>query len=131
MPLCTTVNSCKGSLVCGWEFLASGGPWVAQRVCAMPLWLSKISFSATSSSFSWRLACASRASMLPADLMMTALLSPGFWKLRCCKAWRFLAASPALSSRFTESYLELCIGATAEAAVVEDLSMQIPALSYL
>ena len=69
--------------------------------------------------------------MLPADLMITALLTPGFWKLRCCKAWRFLAARPALSSKLTESYLELCIGATAEAAVVEDLSMHTPALSYL
>src|SRR3954468_20788137 len=34
MPLCTTDTPPE---TCGWAFLSEGTPWVAQRVCAMPI----------------------------------------------------------------------------------------------
>src|SRR4051794_31728837 len=36
IPLCTTRNSFLGSDLWGWQLRSEGGPWVAQRVWAMP-----------------------------------------------------------------------------------------------
>ena len=35
MPLCTTATL---SVACGWALFSVGLPWVAQRVCPMPVW---------------------------------------------------------------------------------------------
>ncbi len=36
IPLCTTATWPAASR-CGWAFSSLGAPWVAQRVCAMPV----------------------------------------------------------------------------------------------
>ncbi len=60
MPLCTRAISLLQSQ-CGWEFTSEGAPWVAQRVCPIPVrYLS----SASKSSFF------SRNDIFPFDLLL-------------------------------------------------------------
>lgn len=40
MPLCTTTKPFPSSELWGCELRSQGTPWVAQRVCAMPTWVS-------------------------------------------------------------------------------------------
>ena len=133
MPLWTTVNSFRGSLEWGCEFLASGGPWVAHRVCAIPAWLLRMVFSSMPWVCSCSLVLASRASMLPVDLMISMLLVCDTFRMQCCRACRFLAGWPLLlmSSKLAKSNLGVLSNATAVTAARGTSSMQRPALSYL
>lgn len=42
IPLCTTTKPLSGSERWGWLLTSLGTPWVAQRVCAIPQWMSTL-----------------------------------------------------------------------------------------
>jgi hypothetical protein len=73
VPLCTTTNSWLGEETWGWELRAQGGPWVAQRVCAMPACALTWALGSNVKLLISSLTSFTRSSTLPLALITTGL----------------------------------------------------------